>query len=215
MTWPPDFSGDGLVTLGDARSWAVFSPDDKYRYLLGRTWGVENQTLTPDEPEQLGISGTLCIWIMLNPSTADHTVDDPTIRKCIKYARTWRMAGIIVANLFAYRATDPRELDKVEDPIGPANDSILYRVTRTPLPAIVVGGWGNKLPRRFRRRGAQLHLGRRVHCVAVNNDGSPRHPLYVRDDAPLVELGEAIKAKKQAEWDAELARRAATRGAAT
>lgn len=201
MSWPPDFSSDGLVTRGDARSWAVFSADDRYRYLLGRTWDRY------EDPEET--TRAVCIWIMLNPSTADHTVDDPTIKKCTKYARTWGMGGILVANLFAWRATDPSELAKAVDPIGPANDSILYRVTRNPLLAIVVGGWGNKLPRAYRRRGQQLHIGRSLHCVAVNTDGSPRHPLYVRDDAPYVRIADAIEAKKQAASDAARARRTA------
>src|SRR5688572_12745487 len=86
---------------------AILSEDQKYRYLLGRRW-------------QEGIGSVT--FVMLNPSTADHVVDDRTIKRCMDFARSWGHSGLEVVNLYAFRATDPDELGKQADPVGPLND---------------------------------------------------------------------------------------------
>lgn len=145
-----------------------------YRYALGREWSER---------------GPWASFIMLNPSTADALDDDPTIRRCIGFAQREGMAGMVVVNLFAYRATDPRDLLKARDPFGPANFGHLIDAMAASLCIV---GWGaNKVARRpldmahlvadeAEKRGCHLK------CLGVNKDGSPKHPLYVHSDAPLV-----------------------------
>ena len=124
---------------------------------------------------------------MLNPSTADAERDDPTIRRCIGYARRWGYGALTAVNLFAYRCTDPRRLRLSDDPVGPENDRYLLHV-RDRFP-VVVAAWGN---------GGGLHArGKTVlrllsdcplHCLGVTRAGHPLHPLHQRGDldpAPL------------------------------
>ena len=86
---------------------AEIDPTGAYRYTLERTWD----------------GGLPCIgWIMLNPSTADATQDDPTIRRCIRFSQSWGYGSLIVVNLFAHRATSPKDLFQAESPVGPNND---------------------------------------------------------------------------------------------
>ena len=98
--------------------------EGQYRYLLWRYWG---------EAKRL-------VWVLLNPSTADARQDDPTIRRCVGFAKGWGYDGIQVVNLFAYRATDPRELKAVVDPVGPRNDEFIERAARGH--EMVVVAWG-------------------------------------------------------------------------
>ncbi|MGH3977119.1 MAG: DUF1643 domain-containing protein, partial [Pseudonocardiaceae bacterium] len=108
---------------------AVLSGCGRYRYQLTRTWDPGQQRAT---------------FIMLNPSTADAADDDPTIRRCTSYARSWGLGGLMVVNLYAYRATDPADLWKVDDPVGPDNDDHLRAVlaAATDVGAPVVAAWG-------------------------------------------------------------------------
>jgi hypothetical protein len=159
------------------KSGASISACGQYRYDLERRWD-------PTQKPQ--------VFIMLNPSTADASVDDPTIRRCMAFAKREGAGGIYVANLFALRATDPRELLSADDPIGAENvraigDALLIAAIYK-RPAIVAWGahqfakqHGLDLPRRARDIGAKLV------CLGTTKDGSPRHPLYVKADAPLVE----------------------------
>lgn len=149
---------------------AVFSEDRRYRYRLTRTWGS---------------SGTHATWIMLNPSTADAMDDDPTIRRCIGFTRSWGLDGLIVVNLFALRATNPRELAACADPVGPFNDRFI-RESVHPW-SVVVAAWGAH-PLAV-GRGAEVLRGITTAAVSrlgVTKVGAPRHPLYVRSDAPLL-----------------------------
>jgi hypothetical protein len=124
---------------------------------------------------------------MLNPSTADATLDDPTIRRCRNFAESWDCAGIAVANLYALRATNPKILWTHTDPIGPDND--MYLQSLSGEYEDVVFAWGsNARPERvaavdsiFRRRS------RKIWCLGVTKSGMPKHPIYVRADTPLVE----------------------------
>ncbi len=126
------------------------------------------------------------VFILLNPSTADEERNDPTIRRCIGFARAWQFGAVEVVNLFAYRATDARELLKVSDPVGEENNCFL--VEAVERCSTVVVGWGIKGT--LLGRGSQvLHLlaGRKdVYCLGITKNGQPRHPLYVKGDTVLV-----------------------------
>ena len=106
--------GDRL--LANVIGGATFSRDRRYRYRLWRRWDR---------------SRAVVAFVMLNPSTADAMHDDPTIRRCVGFARAWGFGGVDVVNLFALRATDTRALRKAADPIGPANDRHLRRAVRS------------------------------------------------------------------------------------
>ena len=93
------------------KSDAVISDCGKYRYRLTRKWGY----------------GRPCGFIMLNPSTADALHDDPTIRRCVGFAKAWGCGALIVVNLFAVRATSPREMMRADDPVGPENKEHVQR----------------------------------------------------------------------------------------
>lgn len=145
---------------------AIISPDGLYRYKLSRAWG----------------SGPRLLWIMLNPSTADAHVDDPTIRKCVGFADRWGYRGIEVVNLFAWRATDPRKLIGPEDAVGPDNDATI-RAVAWEAPAIVCA-WG-RIPNAPLRPRAELvaklvrfeNPGKTIRCLGRTAGGFPRHPL--------------------------------------
>lgn len=141
---------------------AVLSPCGTYRYELTRRWS----------------SRSLVGWVMLNPSTADADVDDRTVRRCIGFAKGWGFGGIIIRNLFALRATDPSELDRHADPIGPENDAYLSRCADEEMTVVAWGARGGD------RGRAVLDLlegqGVRPYQLAVTDDGQPRHPLYLR-----------------------------------
>jgi len=120
---------------------------------------------------------------MLNPSTADAEVDDPTIRRCMRFARREGSGGIVVVNLYAFRAADPRRLALQPDPYGPDNFRHIDNVANSS--GAIVCAWGS-----FPADGAYTahRLGRlpaRLVCLGKTKDGSPRHPLYVRADQPL------------------------------
>ena len=149
---------------------AVISPCGRYRYRLTRSWA----------------QGGLLPFVMLNPSTADADIDDPTIRRCMSFARREGAAGIVVGNLFAFRATDPKALASVRDAYGPDNEMalhlILYDASNAGLP--VVCSWGTQGNGQFFVQRAQS-LGSRLACLGTTKGGHPRHPLYVRGDQPL------------------------------
>jgi hypothetical protein len=126
------------------------------------------------------------LFIMLNPSTADDFKDDPTIRRCIGFAEREGCTDLMVVNLFALRATDPRELLKSLDPFGPSNDEHLEAAIREHRNEIIVAAWGaNKLAR------VQGELVTKKYgpfkCLGITKGGAPKHPLYVPANAPLVD----------------------------
>ena len=105
---------------------AVISDDNKYRYKLSRIWDNEKPTV---------------LFIMLNPSTADSDVDDPTIHRVINFAKSWGYGGVFVGNLYAFRSTNPKVLKHVGDPIG--KDNIHHIQELIELSDKVVYAWGN------------------------------------------------------------------------
>jgi hypothetical protein len=163
--------------LGDAGA-AWFSHDRAYRYLLTRRWGDPHRWMT---------------FIMLNPSTADAFADDPTIRRCTGFAKREGCGGLNVLNLFAWRATDPRELPGCPNPAGPYNDHFLTSCVYDQDPVVVAAwGTGGTLQGRDREVARLLAaMGVEVRCLGVTKDGHPKHPLArgrerVPDDAPLI-----------------------------
>lgn len=154
---------------------ATISADNLYRYRLTRIW----------EPGKPPLS-----FVMLNPSTADDRVDDPTIRRCMAFARREGCGGIIVANLYGLRATDPSELLRAADPFGPKNGAALLSVLDESViyDKPVVCAWGTKGGRGAINFAisAKATLAK-LMCLGQTKDGHPRHPLYVRGDQPFVE----------------------------
>jgi hypothetical protein len=162
---------------------AVLSHDERYRYLLFRAWG--------GVPENYPV----VLFIMLNPSTADAVTDDPTIRRCIAYAKRWGFFRLAVLNLFALRATDPGQLLTVHDPIGPENMRYISALGGMN-PSRVVTAWG-KVPKGLygqenRVKEALRNTGRICHYLKLNKDGSPGHPLYLPAKIDLTEQNEWI-----------------------
>jgi hypothetical protein len=148
---------------------ATFSPCRTWRYSLTRRWAHD---------------GPLLMVIGLNPSTADETQDDPTIRRCIGFAKREGMTGLVMANLFAFRATDPRTMRRADDPIGPDNDmwlSMLRDLCDLRLAAWGVHGHYRDRARDVMERGLLSH----VYCLGLTKGGTPRHPLYLAADTPL------------------------------
>lgn len=142
----------------------VISPCGRYRYTLERSWA--------ELPRYV-------LWLMLNPSTADGLKNDATIRRCVRYAKDWGFTGILVGNLYAYRATQPSDLFHTTEPVGPENDAaILDMVTRSQM---IVCAWGQRGPLPQRRWNVLRDLGvphyRQVRALRVNDNGEPGHPL--------------------------------------
>jgi len=155
---------------------ATFSPCRTYRYALTRRWS--------DRP--------LAVFVMLNPSTADAFTLDPTVRRCIGFAHSWTAGGILVLNLFALRATDPKALSGHADPVGPDNDAVIAtHIAGDEAVGPVVAAWGvhgNLRGRDQRVAGMIRARGVRPLCLGLTKDGHPRHPLYVPGDTAAVDL---------------------------
>ncbi len=158
-------------TKGDALSEAVYSDCERYRYLLTRVWGP----------------GPKALFVMLNPSTATEVQNDPTVERCERRARALGYGAFRVTNIFAYRATDPKVMRAMADPVGPDNDAAI--VDSAGWADSIVCAWGNHglhldrgnhVARLLRATNAPLfHLG-------LTGQGQPRHPLYVGyDQQPL------------------------------
>ncbi len=156
-------------------SGAMFSDDRVYRYTLWRRWVGWRQ---PD--------AKLCVFIGLNPSTADEREDDPTIRRCINYAKAWGYDGLVMLNLFAFRATDPVVLKAAPDPVGPENDRVIYQVCQE-APRIVAC-WGDHGVYKSRDVMVPFLLRdtlRKLYCFGRTRSRQPRHPLYLRKTREL------------------------------
>lgn len=141
---------------------ARFSRCKTFRYALWREWDADRPTV---------------LMIGLNPSTADATRNDPTIRRCIGFARDWGFGGLWVLNLFAYRATYPAELKAAADPIGPRNDYWIRHTARRCN--IVVAAWGNHGTFMDRSSRVREMLRERLTILRLNASGEPAHPLYL------------------------------------
>jgi len=151
---------------------ARFSRCGRYRYVLTRRWGA----------------GEALAFVMLNPSTADAVVDDPTIRRCMSFARREGRAGAVIVNLYAYRATKPADLFRAADPLGPGGAKALRDLARAHR--VIVCAWGALPTQGARARAARIaaqlrRTGAALYCLGRTADGQPRHPLYARADRAL------------------------------
>lgn len=160
---------------------ANISKCGKYRYLL---WREFNDIFADDK---------VMTFIMLNPSTADADTDDPTIRRCIAFAKRHKCNYLQVINLFAFRATDPKELKYCEDPVGPDNkeafrDAII-NCHNPDYKGIFVCAWGNHgtyMRQDETALGWLEEYGIPVYCLGLSKDGNPKHPLYLKADSELI-----------------------------
>ena len=153
---------------GDAASVAVYSDCEFYRYDLTRIWDA---------------SGQKALFVMLNPSTATEFQNDPTVERCVRRARALGFGAFRVTNIFAYRATDPKVMRRVTDPIGPGNDA-----------AITNGAaWADRIICAWGSHGAHMDRGQAVEQLlrdiakplwhlGLTQAGQPKHPLYIGYD---------------------------------
>ncbi|NJS38390.1 MAG: DUF1643 domain-containing protein [Rhodobacteraceae bacterium] len=152
---------------GDAASEAVYSPCERYRYLLTRVWAP----------------GPRALFVMLNPSTATEVQNDPTVERCERRARALGFGAFRVTNIFAFRATDPKVMRAVADPVGPGNDAAIAESA----------GWADQVVCAWGNHGLHLGRGRAVEAVlrasgtplfhlGLTGQDQPRHPLYVGYD---------------------------------
>lgn len=161
---------------------AVFSPCGRYRYFLQRRWSE---------------TGGIAVWIMLNPSQADSSRDDPTVRRCMSFSRQWGYGAMIAVNLYALCATDPDDLSHEENAVGVENDAHLTMACREAGRdgggrGPVVAAWGRHPLARARAGEALRLVGSGIHCLGTTADGSPRHPLYVPCAQPLVPYAQPL-----------------------
>jgi len=152
---------------------AEISPCGRYRYRLDRAW-VDEKVMRP---------GT-CTFIMLNPSTADGTTDDPTIRRCVGFAKRWSYNHLVVVNLFAFRATDPATLLAASDPEGP--DAMGHIWDACVVSGLIVCAWGEHGAHRDRDRFVLERITHQVHCLAFTKSGLIRPAAGIRGDADPV-----------------------------
>lgn len=150
---------------------AVLSECKRYRYRLYRSWS----------------DGPFVVFLMFNPSTADAEIDDPTIRKCIGFAKRWGYSGLTVVNLFAFRSTNPKAISNMlyADAVGPENDANI--LTACATAGEVVFSWGCGLhmrghgdrPKRVERMIRSNYPDLKISCLGRGKDDHPRHPLML------------------------------------
>lgn len=151
---------------------ATFDETGTYRYRLDRRW--------KRAPEKR------VTFVMLNPSTADAFKEDPTIRRCIGFAKSLSLQAMSVVNLFAIRATDPKEIRLAEDPVGPENDFYIREACRASM--MVICAWGAYPHLDGRDRVAWLNIKdccSNIYSFGLTKKGAPKHPLYLRGDSVL------------------------------
>ena len=146
---------------------AIFSEDKMFRYELWRWWDK---------------SKPFVMFIGLNPSTADETNDDPTIRRCIGFAQDWGYGGLCMTNLFALRATDPKVMLNFPKSIGPDNDEHLIMVS--DKAGKIIAAWGIHGSHRNRDKEVMAFIPD-MFCLGITKNGNPKHPLYIKKDKKL------------------------------
>lgn len=149
---------------GDAASEAIYSPDLRYRYALTRDWA----------------EGSRALFVMLNPSTATEVQNDPTVERCERRARALGFCGFAVANIFAFRATDPRVMRAEADPVGPANDATIQDLAQRYDR--IICAWGSHGDHMNRGRTVERLLraaNRPLYHLGLTQSGHPKHPLYI------------------------------------
>lgn len=157
-----------LIHRGNPASGAIFSPCEKYRYLLWRNWD--------------GNAKRVC-WLLLNPSTATELVLDPTLTRCKAYSQAWGYGGMTVCNAFAYRETNRLAMLRHPEPIGPDNDR--HIMSAADAADLVVVGWGNDGTHQGRGAAIMSMLASKgivPKCLKITGNGQPGHPLYLKKD---------------------------------
>lgn len=147
-------------------SGAEFSECRTYRYLLWRQWDWH------EDFKQV-------LFIGLNPSTADEHKDDPTLRRCMGFAKDWGYSGLLLMNVFAFCTSEPKALKMSSAPIGPDNDRILNE--RKAQASLIIAAWGMHCSEEREHQVCKL-IGKTIYCLGQTKAGRPRHPLYLRQD---------------------------------
>jgi hypothetical protein len=158
-----------------AKPTTILSADRRYRYTLWREWETSNPAFVQ--------------FIGLNPSTADETQDDATVRRCMAFAKAWGFGALCMTNLFAYRSKNPKELKSCRDAVGPENDDYLKLTAASA--AIIVAAWGTHGTLRNRNQEIMVRIPN-LNCLGVTKHGHPRHPLRLPSGSrfhPLASIG--------------------------
>ena len=152
---------------------AILDKERKYRYMLKRQWG--------------DVNGNFVNFLLLNPSTANETIDDPTIRACIKFSQNLGYDGFYVTNLFAFRTKSPQLLKQSKNQIGAKNDEFIKKYAhKSTLIIVAWGNHGNFLDRDKEVLKILTEI-KAPHCLAITKSGNPKHPLYIkRDTKPFI-----------------------------
>jgi hypothetical protein len=160
---------------------AVFSRDRRYRYALTRVWDTDP-----------GVR--MAVWLLLNPSRADALRGDPTLARCISFARREGCGGLLLLNLFAVRSPQPTVMMAHPHPVGEHNDRVLDLVAGRLPGALWITGWGAHGTHQGRAdtvRAALAGRARLHHLGPLTKSGQPGHPLYLPATAPLHQLAPA------------------------
>lgn len=160
----------------DIERYAKFDSTRKYRYLLRRKWNENLPQVT---------------FVMLNPSKANEREDDPTLRRCIQFAKDLSYGSLEVVNLFAYIATNPLELRKVDDPVGLKNNCYIKSSTRRAHSIIVAWGANNYVKKNPNRQKEVLELiftQKPVQCLKLTKYGYPHHPVRLSKDVTPIDF---------------------------
>lgn len=153
----------------DIKRSADFSPHQDYRYTLIREWDDSLPRL---------------LWVLLNPSTADATNDDPTNRRGMGFARQWGFGSCVFVNLFAFRTSKPNKMKHAPFPIGPDNDTFI--LSQAHASETIIAAWGSHGPHRGRAFDVRRLLKDfKLYCLGTTKAGEPKHPLYLRGDTKL------------------------------
>lgn len=164
------YLAEGIVIKKDA----CIDESGRYRYWLMRQWG-EN-------------SDNFVNFVMLNPSTADAKDDDPTVRCCIRFAKSFKFDGMYITNLFAFRTKDPKELKKQPKPIGSENDIHLRK--KAKISKTVVVTWSNhgSFMNRDKEVISILNQEKTIYCLGKNKSGQPTHPSRLKSNTNLIKF---------------------------
>lgn len=151
---------------------AKFSTDRTYRYVLWRKWDIAEDYV---------------MFIGLNPSTADESEDDPTIRRCVQFAKDWGYSGLCMLNLFAFRATNPKVMMDAYNPVGIDNDEHLIMLSDKASRIVAVWGTNGS----YKNRDIEvMSFIPDLHCLGITKNGSPKHPLYLQKNTKLILFNE-------------------------
>ena len=153
-------------------SYAKLSDNRKYRYILYRAWGKRIP---------------YALFILLNPSTADETTNDPTVRRCISFAKICGYGAMSIVNLFAYRTTDPKELQRCLYPFG--NENMFWIQEAISHADIIIAAWGTKGNYKNQDKAVMCMVeqtGMQIKCLGITKSGHPKHPLYLSRNTELI-----------------------------